>query len=171
MDPIRMAGAAEVLAEALGDMTPIAGWTERAERYRADMERVDAEIAGLLAAIPEERRLLVTNHGSLGYFAARYDFEVIGVVIPGGSTLAEPSAADLADLVAVIDGRDIGVVFAETTAPAALAEALAAEASRPVTVVELHTGSLGGPGSGAETLAELLLTDAALIAAALGEAR
>jgi zinc/manganese transport system substrate-binding protein len=65
--------------------------------------------------------------------------------------------------------RELGVsvVFAETTRPSALADAVAAELGGEVQVVELFTGSLGEAGSGAETLIEMLRLDATRIAEAL----
>jgi zinc/manganese transport system substrate-binding protein len=60
------------------------------------------------------------------------------------------------------------VIFAETTEPTALAEAVAAELGGDVEVVELFTESLGGPGSSAETLQEMLVTNAGRISEALG---
>jgi len=111
---------------------------------------------------------MVTNHEAFGYFADRYGFEIIGVVIPGGSTLAEPSSADLGDLVEVMEQSGTGAIFAETTQPTSLAEAVAAELGGEVEVVELFTESLGRPGSGAETLQEMLVTNAGRISEALG---
>src|SRR3546814_9792267 len=67
---------------------------ERAAAYVAELRALDAEVAATLAAIPDERRVLVTNHDVFGYFADRYGFEVLGVVIPGGSTLAQPSRSE-----------------------------------------------------------------------------
>jgi zinc/manganese transport system substrate-binding protein len=112
-------------------------------------------------------RLLVTNHDALGYFADRYDFEIVGVVIPGGSTLADPSSAELAALVETLLETDVPAIFAETSSPAQLAETVAAEAGNDVEVVELHTGSLGEPGSGADTLIGMLRTNATRIRDAL----
>jgi zinc/manganese transport system substrate-binding protein len=111
---------------------------------------------------------MVTNHEAFGYFAAHYGFLVLGVVIPGGSTLAEPSSAHVAELVGIMERTGARVVFAETSRPTALAEAVAAELGEEVEVVELFTESLGGPGSGAESLPEMLVTNAERIAAALG---
>jgi ABC-type Zn uptake system ZnuABC Zn-binding protein ZnuA len=48
-----------------------------------------------------------------------------------------------------------------------LAEAIAAEVGDGVTVVQLHTGSLGEPGSGAETLIGMLTSNAQRIAETL----
>ncbi len=122
----------------------------------------------LLAGVPPERRLLVTNHEAMGYFAERYGFEILGVVIPGGSTLAEPGAAEVAELAAIIREAEVPAIFAETSYSTALADALASEAGTEVEVVELYTESLGEPGSGAETYTGMVTTNAERIAAALG---
>ncbi len=167
MDPVRVGDAAHAVAEALDAHHP-GGWQERAASYAAGMEASDVEIEGVLAVVPQDHREMVTNHEAFGYFAARYGFETIGVVIPGGSTLTEPSSAELADLVEVMEQSGTSAIFAETTQPTALAEAVAAELGDDVEVVELFTESLGGPGSGAETLSEMLLTNARRISEALG---
>ena len=167
MDPMRVGDAALAVAEALDAHHP-GGWQERAASYVAGMDATDQEIEGMLSSVPRDQREMVTNHEAFGYFADRYGFETIGVVIPGGSTLAEPSSAELADLVRVMEQSGTNVIFAETTQPTTLAEAVAAELGDDVEVVELFTESLGGPGSGAETLAEMLLTNAGRISEALG---
>lgn len=167
MDPLRMADAARLIAAELEAVDESIDWSGRAAAYADELAAAHREIEATLGAIPSERRRLVTNHDSLGYFADRYGFEVVGVVIPGGTTLAEPSSAELARLVAEIEHTSVPAIFAETTDTSVLAEAVAAEISRPVAVVELHTGSLGEPGSGAETLVGLLKSNAARIAGAL----
>ena len=167
LDPLRMADAAGLIADELDGLQPAADWKGRAEAYAAALAGADQDISGLLASIPDDARLLVTNHDSLGYFASRYAFEVIGSVIPGGSTLAEPSSAALAELVAVIDSSGVAAIFAETTDTADVADSLAAELDREVTVVELYTGSLGDAGSGADTLIGMLVTNASRVSNAL----
>ena len=168
LDPVRMADAAGLIADRMTEIDPGGGYVDRGAAVAADLLAGDATIRGLLAAIPAERRLLVTNHESFGYFAERYGLTVVGVVIPGGSTLAEPSSAELAALVAVIRQWSVPAIFVETTQPTALAEAVAAEVGAPVAVIELHTESLGAPGTPAATLAGMLIEDARLIASALG---
>lgn len=168
LDPLRMAEAARLIAAELESVAGDGDWQERAAALAAKLEEADAEIRAILAEVPDDRRLLVTNHDSLRYFALRYGFEVVGTVIPGGATLAAPSSADLADLVEVIDRNGVPAIFAETTDAGSLAEAVAAEAGSPVEVVELYSGSLGPPGSEADTLIGMLLADARKIAQALG---
>jgi zinc/manganese transport system substrate-binding protein len=168
MDPIRVGDAAAALTEVLSVSYPQGDWQQRARDYTTEMEATDQEILGLVESIPPESRLLVTNHEAFGYFATRYGFEVIGVVIPGGSTLAEPSSAEIAALVEIMEREGVQVIFAETSQPSALAEAIASELGSGAQVIELFTESLGPQGSGAETLSEMLLTNAERIATALG---
>ncbi len=172
LDPLRMAEAARLIAralEAVGDGGGATGWTERGQAYAASLEQLDVRVEAMLAAIPLDARKLVTNHDALGYFADRYRFDVVDVVIPGGSTLAEPSARDIAELAATIQRELVVAIFVETSVSDTLASVVADEAGEEVVVVALYTGSLGEAGSGAETYVELIRTNAERIAAALGD--
>jgi zinc/manganese transport system substrate-binding protein len=167
LDPLRMADATGLIASALDEVTPSTDWAERAGSVRAELEELHSEIADVLGPIPEDRRKLVTNHDSLGYLADRYGFEVVSTVIPGGSTMGEPSASDLAELVDLLRAEDIRAIFADTTSPRTLAEAVAAELGDSVQIYDLYTGALGEPGSGADTYAGMMRTNANTIAEAL----
>ena len=167
-DPLRMRDAAVLIADELTSLDDSVGWADRASVYGKALDVADVETQRILGSIAAPDRKLVTNHDSLGYFASGYEFEILGTVIPGGSSLANPSSADLADLVSTIEGEGTNVIFAETTEPTALAETVADEVGGDVLVIELFTGSLGGPGSGAENLIDMLLTNARRIAEALG---
>lgn len=166
MDPLRAARAVDLIALELSALDPSIDWSANADSYAGELRALDAEIASILAAVSEGRRKLVTNHQAFGYFADRYGFEVVGVVIPGGSTLSDPSSAELAALVDVMTGENIDVIFAETVETAALADAVAAEVG-DVSVVELFTASLSEAGAGAATYVEFLRTNATRIADAL----
>lgn len=168
-DPVRMHAAAEHLASELArvvDGLDTPAFQDRVDAYLSALDELDAEVVQLLAEIPADRRTLVTNHEVFGYFADRYDFDVLGAVIPGGSTLAEPSAADLAELAHEIDEAGVPAIFAETSAPTRLADALAAEGT-DVEVVELYSESLGEAGGDGATYLDMVRTNAERIAAAL----
>jgi len=167
LDPARMAEAARLIAGELAKVDDRKDWAARADAYAEELSALDAAISNLLAGIPAADRELVSNHDSLGYFADRYGFKIIGTVIPGGATLADPSSADMADLVQLIRQSGAKAIFAETTEPSTLAEAVAAEAGEEIRVVILYTGSLGAPGSGADTLIGMLRINAERIASAL----
>jgi zinc/manganese transport system substrate-binding protein len=168
MDPVRVASAAVALGDSLDLALPGHRFADAADDYASRLADLYDDMARELEEVPPSQRVLVTNHEALGYFADRFDFRVAGVVIPGGSTLSNPSPADLAELVQTIEDEQVPAIFAETSSPAALAETVAAEVGHRVEVVELYTESLGPPGSDADTLAGMLLTDAHLVAGALG---
>ena len=77
----------------------ITGITGQDGAYLAELEILEEYTKAQLDQVPEENRYLVTNHDSFGYFSHDYDFTIIGTVVPGSSTLAEPSASDLAGLI------------------------------------------------------------------------
>lgn len=150
-DPARMLDVVDALAPALADLEGVDATAVQAYTtdYRAQLEELDAEMVSAFAAIPSEQRALVTNHHVFGYLAERFDFTVVGAVIPGGTTLAAPSASDLADLVAAVERTGVRAIFAESSSPDRLVQALANEADVHVEVIELYTESLTDPGGGA----------------------
>ena len=164
LDPHRVAEALPVLAQAL---TADAGLDPAAVEaclvsYQAELEAVDAEMAEKVEQLPAESRKLVTNHDAFEYYAARYGFEVIGVVIPSPSSLAEANPAGLEELAEIIEHEGIKAIFAETQHSSDEITALAAQVG-DVEVVTLYTGTLGPPGSGAETYTGYLRTNTDLI--------
>jgi zinc/manganese transport system substrate-binding protein len=168
-DPTRMITAVEAFGERAAELDGVDAQAveSRAAAYLADLRALDAETERTLAAIPADRRILVTNHEVFGYFADRYGFEIVGAVIPSLTTNAEASAADLAELADVVSAEDVPAIFAETTRSTQLADTLAEAVGGDVAVVELFTESLGAPGSGAETYLDMMRTNAGLVADAL----
>jgi zinc/manganese transport system substrate-binding protein len=166
LDPERMATAASLVATQLAATTGLdaAPFQQRAATYADAARAAETEARALLAELPADQRKLITNHDALEYFAQRFNLEVIGTVIPGGSTLAEPSAADLSDLVALIEANNVKAIFSESTVSSKLIESLAREVGSQVSVVELSTDTLGEPGSPTATYPGLIVTTARLIA-------
>ena len=169
LDPLRMEKAVGLIVAELDAVDPTVDWGIGGRVYSEELALTDREVETILGVVPDERRKLVTNHDSLRYLAARYDFELIGVVVPGGSTLGETSSEQLAHLVDVLMMEDLSVIFAETTQPSALAEVVANEVGEEVEVVTLYTGSLGEPGSDAGTYLGMLRVNAQRIANALSD--
>ncbi|WP_186760639.1 zinc ABC transporter substrate-binding protein AztC [Arthrobacter alpinus] len=130
-----------------------------ASAYRAQLAELDSEMTAAFAALPRERRALVTNHHVFGYLAERFDFRVVGAVIPGGTTLAAPSAADLRQLSEAITRAGVPTIFAESSQPDRLVQVLAKEAGVDVQVRELFTESLTGPDGEAPTYIDMMRTN------------
>ncbi|MGW0485016.1 zinc ABC transporter substrate-binding protein AztC [Nonomuraea sp. NPDC003214] len=157
-DPGRMIRAVDAIAARAEriDGVDAAAVRANAAAYRRELERLDAWMVRRLAAIPPERRKLVTNHHVFGYFAERYGFEVVGAVIPGGTTLASPSAADLKDLADAVREHGVPAIFADSSQPDRLVQVLASEAGLKVEVVGLFTESLSAAGGGADTYLRMM---------------
>ena len=167
-DPIKVADALLPLSEALAAQTGLDARELSAcvTEYRSELIALDDEVARILAPLDHEDRLMLTNHDALGYFANRYDFELVGTVIPGGSSIGEANPAELQELVGLIEQTGVPAIFAESSHSSDDAEALARQAG--VEVVVLDTGSLGPSGSDSDTYLGFLRTNAQRIADALG---
>ena len=165
-DPMRVKIVVNEIAVRLSALDP-----DRADVYRANASAYSAQLDELhswtetqVEAVPEDRRLLVTSHDSLGYFANLYGFEVIGVIL-SITTEVGPSAVGLADLAETVKEHEVSAVFGETTVSERLATSLATEAGAEL--VRLYSGSLGQEGSGAETYVEMVRTNVSRITEAL----
>lgn len=133
--------------------------------YRTELAGLHDELAAVFAAIPAERRKLVTDHDSLGYLARAYDFTVVGSVVPSLSTLASPSAQELAALQSQIAQEGVKAIFVDTTVNPDVAAQIAADTG--AMIVPLYTGSLSEAGGPAPTYIDMMRHDAAQIVAAL----
>jgi ABC-type Zn uptake system ZnuABC Zn-binding protein ZnuA len=135
-----------------------------ADAYTQELEDLDAWVLEQVAIVPQANRKLVTNHETLGYFARRYGFELVGAVYPL-SPSSEPSARDLAGLEEAIRQYGLSVLFTEGTVSPVLADQVARDTG--VRLVPLYTESLGPPGSGAESYIAMIRYDVQAIVAAL----
>ncbi|HXZ95214.1 MAG TPA: metal ABC transporter substrate-binding protein [Dehalococcoidia bacterium] len=144
MDPLDMksavAGLAVVLQQDLGMNV-----SSRAQDLENQLDSLNTEIANEVASIPPEDRCLVTGHESLGYFAQRYGFKLVGAIIPGLSSQGEVSAADMKALEAQIEENNVKAIFTELGTSPAVAKEIGDDTG--VKVVELTTHILPSDGS------------------------
>ena len=127
----------------------------------AGLDTLDGEVDSVLAAVPDANRKMVTGHESMGYFASRYDFQLIGALIPSLTTQAGVSAQELSTLVDEIAAQNVKAIFTEMGTPTQVAEAIGDEAG--VKVVDLASHNLPADG----TYSTFLLQNATKVAAAL----
>ncbi len=166
-DPVRVKLAVNEIAAQLAALDPDnAGYYyQNAAAYGDRLDELHSWIQEQVDVIPPEQRLLVTSHDSLSYLAAAYGFQIVGLVIPSLATHVEPSADHIADLVDVIRDNDVPAVFGETTVSEKLAQAVAREIGAEL--VQLYSGSLGEPGSGADTYLGMVRANVERIVGAL----
>ncbi|HAA79140.1 MAG: hypothetical protein ABR66_05205 [Microbacteriaceae bacterium BACL25 MAG-120322-bin65] len=165
-DMERMASAAQLIGAELA-LTGGEAYDTCGQSVAADIRATELDVIKTLDEIPELDRILVTDHDALGYFATRYDFRIVGVVIPGGSTLGETNSQELADLVATMEKEGVVAIFGDTATSSELLDVLASELNQEVSVIQLYVGGLGGPDSGAQTYEEMMRTNATMIAQGL----
>ena len=169
-DPVRMSsavqGIVDFLAEQVGSLDTDA-LDASADEYIAQLAAVDAEVTSLVDTVDEDKRVLITSHEVFAYFADSYGFEVVGVIIPGGSTTDAASAGELAALAKTIEAEGIPAIFSDTSSSDELSKTLASEVG-DIVIVELYTESLGPADSDGATYLAMVRTNAERIAAALG---
>lgn len=166
MDAGRMAQAAGIIGQKLAEVTGDQQYKQCGQVVKQELNGLNKELKEQLQTVPENDRVMVTDHDALGYFAQAYDYEILETVIPGGSTLGDPSSAELAGLAETMKDAGVTTVFANTANPSALVDALAQEVPG-AQVVELYIGSIGEPGTEAGSYAGMMRVDTDRITSAL----
>jgi ABC-type Zn uptake system ZnuABC Zn-binding protein ZnuA len=150
LDPNNVISYVENIREGLAQFDPqdADAYESNANAYIAELQELDAWINGQIAQIDPQRRLLITNHETLGYFADRYGFRVVGTVLESSSSDASPSAEQMAALVEQIKLYEAPAIFLDASDNPQLAQQIAAETGVRV-VTDLHFESLtnGAPAS------------------------
>jgi len=169
-DPTRIAAAVPVIATALADAgVDRDALDDCAASYIDELTTLDDDIDALVDPLADDQRILVTNHDSLGYFADRYDFEVLGSVIPSSSSLAATSPAELDALAADIEATGVSAIFADTQNSSDDADALAKRIG-DIEVISMLTDTLDEPGTDQGTYVGWLRQNVETIVEALGGA-
>jgi zinc/manganese transport system substrate-binding protein len=117
----------ENIRKALAEIDPASAESYRANaaRYVTQLDELDRDVRARVAKIPEDRRKVISTHGAFGYFAAAYG---VAFVAPQGvSTDSEPSARDLANIIAQIRKEKIPEIFLENISDPRLIRRVAAE--------------------------------------------
>lgn len=155
-DPRNVEAAIPVIRDALSRANPSAAavYARNARSYLARVRRLDAGIAACMERVPVAQRKLVTDHDAFGYFARRYEIQVVGAVVPSQTTEAQPSAGDVARLVETIRREHVHAVFPESSVNPKLANAIAKETGASADHA-LYGDTLGPAGSDGATYLEM----------------
>jgi len=131
-------------------------FASNAAQYQAELAALDQEIMTLSQEIPAERRLLITNHDTFGYFAARYGYTIVDSVLGSVTTEGgDPGATQIATLADSVQKLGIRTIFVENTSNTQISENLANEAG--ITLAPpLYTDALGGPESNGATYVAMM---------------
>lgn len=155
----------ERIIDALATARPEEAATIRSSgaAYLARLEALDREIRDRIAAIPASDRSIVSFHEAFPYFAAAYGLTIVGTIVdaPG----QDPSAGEIAALVAAIKASGARAVFGEAQFSPDLVETVAQEAG-VVVETDLYNDSLGDPP--VDTYEGLIRWDVDRVVEALG---
>jgi len=119
--------------------------SNRAQDLENRLDELNSEIVAEVATLPEANRKLVTGHESMGYYAQRYGFKLVGAIVPSLTTQAEVSASDLAALKTLIQENQVKAVFTELGTSKVVSDAIGNETG--VKVISLATHTLPPDGS------------------------
>lgn len=149
-DPDNVVIWSQNIAQALADLDAAhaGNYAAQAAAYQTQLRELDEWIQAELSQIPPARRILVTDHDALGYFARKYGFELVGAVIPAFSTAAAPSAREMAQLQQAIAARQVQAIFVGTTVNPTIAAQIAQDTG--IQLISIYTGTLsdeGGPAA------------------------
>ncbi len=146
------------------DPANAAFYEANAKAYVNELIQLDAWIEGQVAQIAPERRLLVTEHKTFAYFAARYGFQQIGAILPANSAAA-PSAQELAGIEDEMARLKVSAIFVGNTFSTAVAEQVAQDTG--VRLIKLYSDSLSPAGGEAENYLSFMRYNVQAIVAAL----
>ena len=168
MDPLKAINYVEQIRDGLSQADPAgkAIYAQNATDYISKLQALDHWVRDQVSQLPVEKRLLVTNHDALGYFAQAYNFKIIGAVIPSVTTDASPSAQQLASLIDTIRKSSAPAIFLDIGENRNLAEQIASETGAKV-VTDLYVESTSGPNGPAPTYIDMIKYDVTTIISAL----
>lgn len=147
------------------DRAGAATYQANAAGYLAELDALDTEIKAAIAAIPAERRKIVTSHDAFGYFAGAYGVTFLAPV--GVNTEAEASAAEVAGLIRQIKAERIRAVFLENISDPRLLEQIVRETGAAIGGT-LFSDALSRPDGAAASYLAMMRHNTRTIAAALG---
>ena len=154
------------IRDALIAVDPANAATYRADAsaYLARLDALDRDVREAVARIPAERRKVISTHDAFGYFASAYD---ITFVAPQGvSTESEPSARDIATIIAQIRTEKIPAVFLENISDARLMRQIASEIGAAIGGT-FFSNSLTNENGAAPSYIEMVRHNVRTIASAL----
>lgn len=117
------------IRKALEQLDPAgaASYQANTAAYVAELQALDAWATTQFAAIPADKRKVITSHDAFGYFAAHYQLKFLAP--QGVSTDGEASAKQVASLIRQIQREKIKAVFLENMANPKLLAQLSKEAN------------------------------------------
>ncbi len=168
MNPLNAITYVENIRDGLTQVDPAGKdvYRANADAYIAKLKDLDQWIKSEVGQLPAEKRLLVTNHDALGYFAQAYGFTVVGAVIPSVTNEASPSAQQMAGLINTIKSSGAPAIFLDVGENQNLAKQIASESGAKV-FTDLYVETISAADGPAPTYIDMMKHDVTVIMDAL----
>lgn len=163
-DPTLVIHYVENIRDGLSQADPEGASVYRAnaDGYIEKLKALDQTIKQQVGVLRADQRKLVTDHDTFGYFADRYGFEMVGMLIPSLTTADTTTAKQLAELIDRIKASRAKAIFIEQGANPQVANQVARDTGVRV-VAGLYTHSLSAPDGPAPTYLKMVEYDAKTI--------
>ncbi|WP_203247247.1 metal ABC transporter substrate-binding protein [Sporosarcina beigongshangi] len=141
-------------------------YDENADKYIAELKELHEEILGMMHAIPEDKRILVTSEGAFKYFSAAYDFQA--AYIWEINSHSEGTPEQLKSIIRIVKEGGVPSLFLESSVDPRSMEMVSRETGVPIHG-KIFTDSLGKAGSDGDTYIKMIKWNADMIADGLGK--
>ena len=158
LDPLSVANSLPALADALSQhagLDPVSVEACRRD-LNARLQILNRDIGDRMATIPDDRRIVVTDHAMLGRFANRYHLRILGTVLNSHSSMAQASAHDLELLATEMHNQGVAVVAIEESGRNADSRRLAERTGATLVEIPLRLGPKGSPTESYEGMLRIL---------------
>lgn len=128
-------------------------YKSNAASYLEKLAALDKDIKAAVAAIPQDKRTIITSHDAFRYFEHEYGLTFLAP--EGVSTEAEASAADVASLIRQIKEDKASAIFVENITNQRLIEQIASETGIRIGGT-LYSDALSGSAGPAPTYIDMM---------------
>lgn len=135
-------------------------------RFAGQVARFDAAMRASFATIGARDRKLLTYHDAYAYFGRDYGWTVIGAIQP--SDFEEPTAKDVAGLIAQVRSEKVPAVFGSEVFPSPVLEQIGRETGATYVDVLRDDDLPGEPGDGDHSWVGLMAFDFITMTEAMG---
>lgn len=156
--------AASVMAKA--DPANADYFNDNLTKYVARLDALDAAVREATQTVPRESRKLLTYHDAYAYFAAEYDWDVIGAIQI--SNFEDPTPREIAALITQIRNEKVPAIFGSEVFPSPVLEQIGKETGVNYVDVLRDDDLLGSPGEPEHSFLGLMRFDFITMVRSLG---
>jgi zinc/manganese transport system substrate-binding protein len=146
------------------DPAGAAAYDANAKAYLGKLDALEREVRETIGNIPPDRRKIITTHDAFGYFGQAYGVQFIAPL--GVAADSEPSARDVAKIIAQVKRQKIPAVFMENISDPRMMQQIARETGAKIGGT-LYSDALSDAGGPAATYLDMMRSNVRELAKAL----